>query len=303
MIKEYNTRAEWIDARNNYITSTEIPALFGVYKYGQTPFGLYTEKAGLILPTNEMDGERQRWGKALQKVIAEESTKVHGWQLTQAKNEYALYCKQDYGIASSFDYVVNDKGKDVLLEIKNVDSLIFAQQWEADEHGHYEAPLHIELQLQHQLLCCGYDEVKLCALVGGNRLVTLARNPSKKLQDLIIEKVGAFWDMVAKEKPPELSETGEDLEHIKHLYRALGSNVVSASQSAEATAAKMRIATDKMKEAKKEVDGLKSKLLDECKDARKLLGANWTLSRTEVAQKEITYVRKAYTTNRVTWKK
>ena len=99
---------------------------------------------------------------------------------------------------------------------------------------------------------------------------------------------------------PELKPV--DLEWVRRLYSAIGTEVVQASGSAEEIAFNLRVETQKKKEAENRCKHLKSQLLDEVGNAKKMLGKDWTLTRSEVAEREITYVRKAYTTDRITWK-
>lgn len=300
MLEEFSSRGAWLKARLKYITSTELPALFGITKYGQSEFGLFCLKSQLVPSEYLEEDERMMWGLALQEVIAKTAAHKFGWGLLPTAKEWSLYCDSENKIASSIDYIIESKGEKSLLEIKNVDALVFAKDWEADEHGNYEAPLHIELQLQHQMLCTGIESAILCALVGGNRLVTLKRRPNEKLQELVKQRVGEFWDSVKRKMKPELKPV--DLEWVRRLYSAIGTEVVQASGSAEEIAFNLRVETQKKKEAENRCKHLKSQLLDEVGNAKKMLGKDWTLTRSEVAEREITYVRKAYTTDRITWK-
>lgn len=83
------------------------------------------------------------------------------------------------------------QGEPCIVECKNVDFVEHRDKWTETE-----APAHIELQVQTQLLLSGFRRAFLVALVGGNNLVIHERTPDAEVQAKIIEKVSAFWSSV-----------------------------------------------------------------------------------------------------------
>ena len=67
-----------------------------------------------------------KWGTRLQDSIAMGIAQDQGWSIRPMK-EYIT--DTDLRLGASFDFAIGDDG---LLEIKNVDSLVFHKQWESD---------------------------------------------------------------------------------------------------------------------------------------------------------------------------
>ena len=105
-----------------------------------------------------------------------------------------------------------------ILEIKNVDYLVFRDQWQQDDDGRREAPAHIEIQVQHQLACIGRLWGAIGVLVGGNKLELLVRTRDDAVHQAIIKKCEWFWNLLAHEKMPPV-ELPQDAEIIGKLYR------------------------------------------------------------------------------------
>lgn len=215
----YTTEQAWLEARVNDITSTEVSALFGLSPY-MTKFELWHRKKAKQVVSIEPN-ERMKWGTRLQDSIAIgicTDNDWTGWRIA----EYVRL--PDYRIGSSFDwdifpnkapYSIDDR-KHSLLEIKNVDSIAFKNGWAETEEG-LEAPAHIELQAQHQLLVYGYSSIYIGALIGGNKVTLLKRQADSKVHKAIIDAVCKFWESIADNNPPPPDFT-TDVKFINELY-------------------------------------------------------------------------------------
>lgn len=202
----------WLTLRNADITSTECAALFGVSPY-MTEFELFHKKAGDYKPEFQVN-DRILWGNRLESAIAFGVAEDYGLIVEPFKDYVRL---PELRIGSSFDFRVigldlNYQGDDetyrnlfrdygvFLMEVKNVDGLQFKRGWiEGDEP---EAPLHIEMQMQHQMLVSGYSCVMGAALIGGNRPVVFHRLANPEAHAAILEKCEAMWKRVAENNPP-----------------------------------------------------------------------------------------------------
>ena len=106
------------------------------------------------------------------------------------------------------------------IEVKNVDSLIFRQQWTRGDDGKVsEAPDHIEVQIQHQMHVSGHEWTVLAVLVGGNQLVIIPRLRDHRVGEAIEAKIAQFWRNLSMD-PPVLPpiELPADADLIKKLY-------------------------------------------------------------------------------------
>jgi putative phage-type endonuclease len=290
------TEAEWLELRAGDVTSTESPALFGCSPY-TTQFELVHRKRERQVVTLEPN-ERVRWGSRLQDAIAIGIAEDNGWEVRRM-SEYMRI--PDIRMGSSFDFAVGEEG---LLEVKNVDALAFRDGWLV-EGDSVEAPPHIELQVQHQLAVSGRKWAAIGALVGGNRVVMIRREPDSSIVTSIRERVAKFWDDIAKGIEPSPNWT-EDAGFIARLYSQAASGKVldvrSDSDIAFLAAEYARLGEEE-KTAKSQRDAVKAQLLMKIGDAEKAVGDGFSISAGTVSGGPVSFERASYRNFRVTWKK
>lgn len=267
----------WLKMRTRDVTSTDVAALFDVSPY-LTAFDLWHRKKGEIV-VDSAPSDRMKWGNRLQDAIARGLAEEHAWVIRR-KDEY-MHDPQAR-IGASFDYeITNIAGQRVkgLLEIKNVDSLAFRDGWIVD--GDYiEAPPHIELQAQHQLLVSEYDFVVIGALVGGNRVVTIKRLPDPKIIEAIRAQVKKFFESIDKNEPPQ-PDFSKDAKTIASLYRnATKGKVVDLASDdlAPALVEQYKKIADVEREAKAKKEEIKAQLLMKIGDAEKAVGVGFSIT-------------------------
>jgi putative phage-type endonuclease len=203
--------AEWHALRAQDVTSTEVAALYGASPY-ITEFELHHRKrAGEVAAFTPT--ERMRWGQRLEEAIALGAAEQNGWTVSPWKQYLRL---PEERIGSSFDYRV--LGEDALLECKNVAGDQFRKGWVTDGERVLEAPLHIELQVQHQMLVAGVQRAYIAVLVGGNQLHVVQREADAGIGADIRRKVEAFWASVADGVAPKA--TPADADFIVRSLRA-----------------------------------------------------------------------------------
>lgn len=205
---QFTDRAEWLKARQSRVGASEVAALFDCQAdYQLSRFALWQVKSGRI-PSPDAGNERTAWGIMLEEAIAAGAAERNRWTI-----ERGGYVEHPTvrGMGCSLDFVViggsNPSMKEGpgALEIKNVDWMIHKRQWENDE-----PPIHISLQLQHQLACTGYEWGAIVALVGGNKLTEpyyFERRP--RIIAEIEKRVAEFWRSIeeGREPPPDGSDT------------------------------------------------------------------------------------------------
>lgn len=223
----------WLQLKTEDISSTEISALFGISPYS-TAFELWHEKkSGEIKRLSE--NNRMTWGKRLEDTIAAGIAEDINLKVRRLKT----YQRHDAvkGFGASFDYeIVGDISKsDVMkthphlsgpgiLEIKNVDFLIYRDQWEEDE-----APPHIEAQLQHQLEVTGRSWGIIAALVAGNTMNYIVRERNEKVGAAMRRKVEKFWQSIEAGQPPE-PDFKTDADFIISMYGESNQWIVDVSE-------------------------------------------------------------------------
>lgn len=217
-------RTAWLALRVEDVTSTESSALFGLNSR-TTEFELHHQKRDKVVV--EIDpNERMDWGTGLQDSIAFEFARKFG-VVVRKKVEYIRL--PDAQMGASFDFEVigimphavdevsplqqmfykHGRG---LLEIKNVDSLIFRDKWikKLDEDQYIdgknkivEPPPMIDIQVAHQLHVDGAAWACIGVLVGGNKGEIVYRLRDDAVGNALEARIRRFWEAVkTKQEPP-----------------------------------------------------------------------------------------------------
>jgi predicted phage-related endonuclease len=309
---------DWRAIRARDVTSTETAMLYGMSPYG-TSFELWhRKKDGAIVEI--VENERMAWGKRLQDAIAIGICADHG---VTAKPLDLVYQRIEASrMGSSFDYEIvsidlPESGRvpggliemfelwgPGLLEIKNVDGLVFKQQWVGDDKR-ITPPDHIEVQLQHQLHVRDRAWGAIGVLVGGNSPRIVIRERDKVVGDLMEQRIGEFWRSIAEGKAPEPVFPG-DAEFVSALYGFSEPGKVYDGRGNAALAAACeayRTAAEREKRAKEEKESAKAQALMIIGDAEKALLDGFSISAGMVAEAPVSYIRKPYRNWRVTPKK
>lgn len=215
----------WLKARAMDITSTESPSLFGFGR--ETAFELACRKDGKT-ESRFKPSERIEIGKDIEHAIAVRAARLFGVKIRH-KNEYMrihsarMGASFDYEITGINDYQIDDNRLRQafgtmgpgLLEVKNVDRLIFNNEWQTGENA--EAPAHIEIQLQHQLEVCEYNWGVIVAFVGGNHIEIVLRLRDLSVGSSLREAIASFWLKLGNGEYPPVT-LPEDLDILKQLY-------------------------------------------------------------------------------------
>jgi len=221
----------WKELREKNIGGSDIAALFGESPYeGQTYYSLYHQKRGdLVAP--DLDGNaRAEAGRYLEAGIIEWANKKWGFDFYQPK----IYVEHSYvqGMGCTPDaYSASDKN--LMAQIKNVDSMQFANKWEYEGETITKAPLHIMLQVQHEMECTGRARSYLIVCVGGNRLFSMLVEHDPEVALILRQAVIKFW---IRTTPPE-PDFKRDKETIKTLKSRLAIAEVDETNDPEIQAA------------------------------------------------------------------
>lgn len=290
-----DNEAHWLKLREADITSTEIAALFNCSPYC-TKFELFHRKKK-NLASNFEANERSDWGLFLQDGIMAKFAKDNAWNFSR-KLSYIHNTKLKIG--ASFDYQIeykkDNKFEIGLAEVKNVDGLVFKQGWLVED-DYVEAPPHIELQAQHQMLCSGLPFNYILALIGGNRGEKLYRTPNEKIFSAILREVELFWKSIEDNVEPEPSEVDSDF--ICSLYNSSKEGEILDARENEtisALASYYKKCQQEESEATARKKAVKAKLLPLIGEASKVLvDGGYSISAGMVAETEVAaYTRKGY---------
>lgn len=192
--------AHWHAMRAVDLTSTDVAALFGISPY-KTRFELWHEKkSGEVVRIK--DNDRMKWGRRLESAVAYGIAEDKEWTVGPMK-DYGRIASERLG--SSFDFQGFERSPvqqpHFILEIKTVDGLAFQRGW-IIEDDYVEAPAHIELQVQHQMLVSGMRRAYIGCLIGGNRIEVLEREADDQVHAGIIVAARDFWSSISEGREP-----------------------------------------------------------------------------------------------------
>lgn len=296
-ILDYDSKEEWLNLRMNDVTSTEVSALFGLSPY-MTEFELWhnkSNKENILINENE----RMKWGTRLEEPIARGIAEDQGWEA----QEFKKYIRHDkIRAGSSFDFFIKNEEGEGILEIKNVDWLQFQQKWSVDGDT-VEAPYHIELQAQHQLLITGKKFLYIGALVGGNETILIRREPDSDIQDMIEIKVNNFWQSVDSgvEPSPDFDKDYEAV--IRMNSYAEPGKIINANESIDELVFEYRTLSEFIKDKEKKRKSIKAEILEKIGDAEKVLGADYSITTGMTGPSTYTVERKGFRNFRVNKKR
>lgn len=302
-----NNEAHWLALRTKDVTSTEAAALFGLSPYA-TAFELWHRKHDNVA-VDFQSSERMEWGTDLQDAIALSLARRYG-VLVRKTTEYCRIVEARMGASFDFEIIgVSDKLPDDmllasmfaehgpgLLEIKNVDRMIFKDQWQANEAGEMEAPGHIEIQVQEQLHVKDRAWAAIGVLVGGNTGRILVRKRDLEVGAALESRIAAFWQSVDDGIEPAPQFPG-DAAFVTKLYGYAEPNKVfdgRGNPELVELAQAYRAAADAEKLAKEDKDVAKAKLLQAIGDAERAYLDGYTISAAMVGPAHVEYERAGY---------
>ena len=211
---DFQSEDQWLALRSQNIGSSEIEGLLGIEKYN-TRFQLYHQKRGTLPAEDLSNDDRVFWGNHLEPAIAFGLAKLHELTIRKVRRYYTV--EECPGLGARLDYVVvEEDGSEVPFEIKNVDGMIYRNDWFTDRDP-IHPPLHIAVQLQHQMIATNAPHGYLGALIGGNDPILLKIPRHEKICAAILKAVPLFWEDVRAEREPE-PVPSKDLEALQKAW-------------------------------------------------------------------------------------
>lgn len=292
--------AHWHSLRAKDLTSTDVAALFDCSPY-LTEYELFVRKRDNLTVSFDPN-PRTIWGNRLQESIGRGIAEDFGWKV-RPMPEYMR--DPELRLGSSFDFMIEESEHGPgLLEVKNVDALMFRDGWIV-EGDSIEAPPHIELQLQHQLGISGLKFGAIGALVGGNRVIKIHREANPDVINAIRTKAAALWKRIETNDPPDLDFL-KNSEFICSLYQnATAGKVLDfrKDKGIEDLVNEYRRFGEMEKEAYAQKQAIKAQLLVGLSDAEKAIGNGYSITAGITSGGPVSYVREPFRNFRVNFKK
>lgn len=313
-----DSEAHWLALRTQDLTSTDVAALFGLSPY-KTRFELFHQKREAEV-VKFADNPRMAWGRRLESAVANGIADDMGWAVRPFKEymripEARLGASFDFRIQSEMPPIQqpadawnrprHDSPADAILEIKCVDFLAFRDGWTIED-DFIEAPAHIELQGQHQMLVSGLARAYIGVLVGGNRIEVIERQADPAVHAGILAAARQFWADIASGNAPDPVMPDDAGAVIQMNQYAAPGKLLDARSNPDVIAAVQAYAeaSARAKDAEEEKQVRKADLLLAIGDAEKVLVDGFSVSAGLTGPAEIkAYTRAGFRNLRVTAKK
>lgn len=216
VVAKPESREEWLEGRKPFIGASESAALLGKSSF-KSYYSLWAEKSGQV-ETSDFDSERMAWGRRLETPIAHGLAEDFGFRIIEP--DFVL---QDHELkaAATLDFFIPEPTESILerlpnakgagvLEIKNVDSLIAQQKWDAGEPD-----ISYLIQLQHQMMLFGATWGAIGALIGGNKGVLYCYEIHDDTVGVLRNAIRSFWANVRTGRVPEIDGSQSTTDTIK----------------------------------------------------------------------------------------
>ena len=288
--------------RVHYVGATESPAILGVHR-NLTRFELYHRKTGSIPEVDLSENERVQAGRFVEPGLAEWASFKWDMKLRRVRR-YSRHPTLA-GMGASLDYEEEGTGQGrIPTEFKNVDFIVYRDEYAAEGDEIMDAPLDRLLQVQHQLACvpkAPYAWLVVC--VGGNALrrMKVPRHPDTIAK--IEAAVAGFWDDVHHDREPK-PDFEADAETIRALYMTLNAYEppvdLTGHNRAEVACAEHLALGARIKELTTKRAGIGAEILTIIDDADKALTRDFKISSWKVGAKDIAFTRPEYRSMRIT---
>jgi putative phage-type endonuclease len=194
-VERHDGRTSWERARSESIGGSEAAVIWGVSPY-DTPASLWMTKTGRNSGFDDSD-EWLEIGNALEEPIAQLAAKRTGRRVEDWGRYTVLRSRRWPWLTCTLDRVqIVDGAIFGPLEAKN------RSAWNRTEDWSKGAPLHVQLQVQHQLAVTGWQHGSVAVLKGGAKLDVIDVDRDDELIAMHVEKCRLFWEDVRYDIAP-----------------------------------------------------------------------------------------------------
>lgn len=226
--EKYRDREAWLEARRSAVGASDVPAVLNLSPY-KSRYALWLEKAGLV-SEEWTPSEAVTWGLRLEASILEGYAADSGRSLVSRQKKHHIYrAAKAKCLAASPDAIQRngtDRGPGV-VQVKNVGAHN-RPDW---SNG---PPLHVQVQVQQELLCTGLEWGTIVALFGGSELRYWDVERHAGAQERIVAEGLAFWRLVETKEPPAIDSSNVTAETLARQFpRAIEGTAVELPEAAD----------------------------------------------------------------------
>jgi putative phage-type endonuclease len=187
------SKEEWTALRSTTIGGSDAAAILGLNPY-KSPYALWAEKTGKVIPEDISQKEAVRLGTDLEEYVAKRFTEATGKKVR--RENYTVF-RDDMPYAhANYDRLVI--GERAGLEIKTTNALHLSKF----KNGEFPATYYA--QCCHYLLVSGLDRWYLAVLVLGIDFKVFVIERDEAELEALKEAEESFWENVQSETPPAI---------------------------------------------------------------------------------------------------
>lgn len=280
-IKTFKDRADWLEARRNFICSTESPVLIGADSRS-TPYQIFKSKTADV--TIKEENDRMVAGRYLQDGIMRWYAYKYSVKVKPMEN-ILVEAPEEIGMATSLDAWVEEE--DVPLEIKLVDSLVARREgsgWRFENDEIKDMPIHIYAQIQHQMICTQRKHIWVVACVGGNSLFR-GKFEARHYSGLaLVNATKEFWDRVRDNNPYSINYNSDAgiLEQLREPIKVRKTIDLSRENRTVFLFDEYERLKNQIKPAEEQLEAVMTELKLKAGDASKLICNDFCLNLSQV---------------------
>lgn len=209
--EDHPDKVAWLQARTLGLGGSDAPVILGKSPY-KSALALYSEKIGLTEPP-DVRNDAADWGVILESKVAEHYAEVREKALYYPGPWTIFRSIQHPFLAASFDRLILNGGAQVsgVLQVKTTGA------WHEDEWIE-EPPLHVLLQVHHEMLVAGVDVAAVAVLIGGQKYADYEIRLNQDLAGVMLAEEERFWQRIVNRDPPEPDGTKSSREILGKLY-------------------------------------------------------------------------------------
>ena len=189
-------QAFWHSMRAKVLTSTDVATLFNMNPY-QSLSKLWNLKKALITDQRKISPQMQ-YGIDQEDRVATEIAKKFGFK---AEKNLAFCTLPDEGLGSSYDWNTWGENGMINYEIKTLNFFAFFRAWHQENGRIKKCSPRVRIQLATQMLVAGMDESLWGVEISDKRQYLGYWAADPMLEQMILDKAGAFWKAFKKDVP------------------------------------------------------------------------------------------------------
>lgn len=201
------SREEWQKSRMDSIGGSDAAAVIGLNPY-KSPYALWAEKSGKVIPEDISMKESVRLGVELEDYVARRFTEETG---KKVKRDTSIIKNDDYPFAhANVDRLI--VGEKAGLECKTT-SVLNLKKF---KNGEYPATYYA--QCVHYMAVTGLKKWYLAVLILGQDFKVFEIERDEDEIAALMEAERAFWHRVQSNIQPDFNGSGSDTEAVSKMY-------------------------------------------------------------------------------------